>query len=102
MQKAGEDFAFAFKIFSKGLPLYGILLDIGLSALVVDELSGIAVVQVVAGIALVLANHGIVQHEVGEYTAVKVGHEATDLEQETLAEAKLQPLFVIVLHQLIE
>ena len=100
MQKAGEDFAFAFKIFSKGFPLHGVLLDIGLRALVVDELSGIAVVQVVAGI--VLANHGIVQHEVGEYTAVKVGHEAADLEQKTLAEAKLQPLFVIVLHQLIE
>ena len=57
MQKAGEDFAFAFKIFSKGLPLHGILLDIGLRALVVDKLGRIAVVQVVAWIVGILANH---------------------------------------------
>jgi hypothetical protein len=37
-------FAFAFKIFGEGIPLHGVLLDIGLRALVVDELRGIAVI----------------------------------------------------------
>ena len=57
-------FAFVFKIFRKGIPLRGILLDIGLRMLVVDELQRIAIMQVVAGIALVLANRGIIQYKV--------------------------------------
>ena len=53
-------FAFALKILGECLPLHGILLDVGLRTLVVDELCRVAVVQVVAGIVLILANRGIV------------------------------------------
>ena len=95
-----SQFAFAFQIFGESLPLHGVLLDIGLRALVVDELGRIAVVQVVAGIVGIRANHGIVQHEVVEYATVYVGYEAADLEQYVLAEVELQLLFIIVLHQL--
>ena len=94
-----SQFAFAIQILGEGLPLHGVLLDIGLRALVADELGGIAVVQVVAGIVGILANHGIVQHEVVEYATVYVGYEAADLEQYVLAEVELQLLFIIVLHQ---
>ena len=52
-----SQFAFAIQIFGEGLPLHGVLLDIGLRALVVDELGRIAFVQVVAWIVGILANH---------------------------------------------
>ena len=71
-------------------------------ALVVDELCWIAVVQVVAWIALVLANRGIVQYKVVEDAAIEIRHETADLEQEVFAKAELQSLFVIVLHQFVE
>ena len=58
--------------------------------------------QVVAWIALVLANLGIVQNKVVEDAAVEVGHETADLEQKVLTKTELQSLFMIVLHQLIE
>ncbi len=80
----------------------GAFLDVGLRAFIIDELQGVAVVQVVAGIALVVANGGVVEHEVEEYTAVKVGDEAADLEENALAEAELQALAVIVFHQFVE
>ncbi len=67
--------SFALKIHREGFPLEGILLDVGLRTLVVDELCRVAVVQVVAGIVLVLANRGIVQYKVVEDAAVYVGHE---------------------------
>ena len=92
--------AFALKIFCESLPLHGILLDVGLRALVVDELCWIAVVQVVAWIALVLANRGIVQYKVIEDATVYIGNKTADLEQDVLAKAELQPLFMIVLLQL--
>ena len=97
-----SQFAFAFKVLGEGFPLQGVLLNVCLCALVVDELRRVAVVQVVAGIVLVLANRGIVQYKVVEDAAVYVGHETADLEQDVLAEAKLQTLFMIVFHQLLE
>ena len=95
-------FAFALKILCEGLPLDGILLNVGLRALVVDELCWVAVVQVVTWITLVLANRGIVQYKVVENAAVEVGHKTADLEQDVLTKAELQSLFMIVLHQLVE
>ncbi|SFO90937.1 hypothetical protein SAMN04487852_110107 [Prevotella sp. tf2-5] len=71
--------SFALKILCESLPLHGILLNVGLRALVVDELCWVAVVQVVAWIALVLANRGIVQYKVVENAAVEVGHETDDI-----------------------
>ena len=58
--------------------------------------------QIVAWIALVLANRRIVQNKVVENAAVEIGHETADLKQEVLTKAELQSLFMIVLHQLIE
>ena len=86
----------------EGLPLHGILLDVGLRTLVVNELCWVAVVQVIAWIALVLANRRKVQNKVVENAAVEIGHETADLKQEVLTKAELQSLFMIVLHQLIE
>ncbi len=63
-------FAFALKVLGEGFPLQGVLLNVCLCALVVDELRRVAVVQVVAGIVLVLANRGIVQNKVVEDTAI--------------------------------
>ena len=56
--------------------------------------------QVVAWIALVLANRGIVQYNVIEDATVYIGNKTADLEQDVLAKAELQPLFMIVLLQL--
>ena len=94
--------AFGFKVLGEGFPLDGILFDVGLRALVVNELCWVTVVQVVAWIALVLANRGIVQYKVVEDAAIEIRHETADLEQEVFAKAELQFLFMIVLHQLIE
>ena len=58
--------------------------------------------QIVAWIALVLANRRKVQNKVVENAAVEIGHETADLKQEVLTKAELQSLFMIVLHQLIE
>ena len=94
--------AFGFKVLGEGFPLDGILFDVGLRALVVDELYWVAVVQVVAWISLVLANRGIVQYKVIEDATVYVGNETADLEQDVLAKAELQPLLMIVHLQLLE
>ena len=95
-------FAFALKVLGEGFPLQGVLLNVCLCALVVDELRRVAVVQVVAGIVLVLADGGIVQNKVVEDAAVEIRNETADLEQEVLTKAELQPLFVIGLHQFLE
>ena len=72
-------FTLAFKILGECFPLHGVLLNVGLCAHIVDELRRIAVIQVVAGIVLVFANRGIVQHKVGEYAAVEIGHERVSM-----------------------
>ena len=43
-------FSLAFKEFDEGLPLWGVLLDVGLHLLVIDELDGVAVIQIVFAI----------------------------------------------------
>ena len=47
----------AFKEFDENFPLRGVLLDVGLHLLVVDELDGIAVIQIV--FAIIRQDEGI-------------------------------------------
>ena len=42
--------AFAFKEFDESLPLRGVLLDVGLHLLVIDELDRVAVIQIVLAV----------------------------------------------------
>lgn len=81
---------------NEGFPLCGVLLDVFLHYLFIDELRGIAVVQIIARIALILTNRRIVQDKVIENAAVKVGHETADQEQDTLSEVEFKVLFMII------
>ena len=71
-------FPLALQIVSERLPLRGILLTVGFHFVGVDELLGIAVVQII--VALVrIGNHIIMQDEVGEYPAVPITNETIEL-----------------------
>ena len=72
----------------KDCPLLGSTFTIGLHTFVVDELKGIAVVQIIVTLIRV-GNHIIMQDEVGEYHTVQITDKTADHKQGIVAQIEL-------------
>ena len=73
-------FALAFQVISEKFPLPGILLDVCLHFVGVDELEGIAVLQIIVPLVKV-RNLIIMQDKVCEYPTIPVTDETADYEK---------------------
>ena len=89
---------YIIQIMNEGFPLRGVLLDVFLGEFVVYHLRRVTVTQIIPGIALILANHRIMQDKFEENTAVDIGY-VLDIEQDILSEMEFQLAFMIVLSQ---
>ena len=77
----------AFKELDESIPLWGALLDVGLHLLVIDELDGIAVIQIVFAINQDLSFHlSIAKNQVVEDATVPQTDKTADFKQEMVAQ----------------